>query len=197
MCVVDFHRIYRNSFLKKKIKIGSDEDKDLEIRRFSDQICGKMREWQVRIQERIRQDGRPRSNRDLSSDKRCLEGISGNGEVYRDRTKKQASEGEEWRNIHQQEVFICRKYLQPDGKTTYRDTVWHCSRCKMPICKQDRRQAGRQMTCYEEHCAADENHDEVLMCKPLEEWRDSFNRKMPDDAIVPIMRRSSRLHHES
>ena len=53
------------------------------------------------------------------------------------------------------------------------------------------------MTCYEEHCAADENHDEVLMCKPLEEWRDSFNRKMPDDAKVQIMRRSSRLHHES
>jgi hypothetical protein len=34
--------------------------------------------------------------------------------------------------------FLCRKYLDSNVETTYRQTTFRCSECKIPLCKKDR-----------------------------------------------------------
>jgi hypothetical protein len=54
---------------------------------------------------------------------------------------------------YQQTCFICCQYQKKQ-----RNTQWCCARCKMPLCKKQR----RDVTCFQEHC----NHanDSVLGC---------------------------------
>ena len=54
--------------------------------------------------------------------------------------------------------FICRKYKKSNDTINYVLTTWCCSVCKMPLCKEPRKDIdlGRMHDCLEEHmCASD------------------------------------------
>lgn len=188
MSVVDFHRVYRN--VNESKKLTEIEDNDLRIRWFSDQICGRMKGRDIRITQRVTTTS---GQRDSQQKKRHLERINNNeGNVYRKPTTKQQALRRSVGTPINKKCFVCRKYLLPDGATNYRDTIWQCSQCKMPLCKQIRTAPGRTLTCFEEHCAAPET-DEVMGCLPLQGAEDRFIRQMPQEYKVQIQRRSNRL----
>jgi hypothetical protein len=187
MSVVDFHRVYRVEYESKKLP--EIEDSDLRIRWFSDQICGLMKVRDIRITQRVT---RNTTQWEIHPNKRQLERIQDNeGNKYRNPTRKQQESGRSVGTPVNKKCFVCRKYLLSDGTTSYRDTIWQCSRCKMPLCKQSRKVPGRTLTCFEEHCSAQET-DEVMGCLPLEDAEDRFSRQMPEDYKVQIRRRSNR-----
>ena len=57
------------------------------------------------------------------------------------------------RKEYQQTCFICRQYQKKQ-----QNTQWCCARCKMPLCKKQR----RDVSCFQEHC--DHAGDSVLGC---------------------------------
>ena len=57
------------------------------------------------------------------------------------------------RKEYQQTCFICHQYQKKQ-----QNTQWCCARCKMPLCKKQR----RGVSCFREHC--DHAGDSVLGC---------------------------------
>jgi hypothetical protein len=47
--------------------------------------------------------------------------------------------------------YICHKYMKKANATNYVQTAFHCSDCKMPVCKIDRSNERRPMSFYFEH----------------------------------------------
>ena len=189
MSVVDMHSCFE---YQNNGRTGRQAN--LQVRQFSDRICKGLKKRDVRVTRRVTARGRS----DGGDNHAVMERITNDqNELYRPLTTKQKSEGKRTGTAINQKCFVCRKYLMSDGKTLYKDTIWRCSICKMPVCKQDRRMSGRSFTCWEEHHHAKDIGDEILKCEQEERGgRIVFVRTMPDDKKVHINRRSHRQRPE-
>lgn len=144
MCVVDMHRIWRN----QTKKVPARPKDDIEIKKFSDMLCGSLQRRERRktftLAQQIAVGG---------DDAMLLTRIRNlDGSTTRPPTQRQANK----RSVgtsRQMKCFICRKYLNADGTVVYNDTSMWCKSCEMPLCLQYRSnlQIGRPMSCVQEH----------------------------------------------
>ena len=186
MSVVDFHRVYRNIKLGETGSNGDEVDA-VEIRKFSDLLCGSLVRRKQRGADTLTQFNQqatagctgPRLERIVAED----------GSKSREVTAKQsAKSGRNVATARAMTCFICRGYLLADGTTDYKGTAFCCSECKMPLCKKDRTEGcmGRTSTCLEDHLASE--HD-VIGCYPP---RDK-SAEYPKEKVVSLHpRRSNR-----
>jgi hypothetical protein len=157
MSVVDFHRLYRFHELKG---LGSHQDEvdSMRIIKFTDLICKDLRLWEYKQQRRNSQN-----NGDVETNlERCRDV---NGFTDTDPTQWQIRHGYRVGNPVVLTCYICRRYLDNNGKQYRRNTSFWCKACHMPICKQDKTgmDGGREQSCYEEHITSNEHE---LKCKP-------------------------------
>jgi hypothetical protein len=166
MSCVDFHRWYRHEKLNQS-GFSETEETEVGIVKFSDKICSA-------ITSRVAY--RPRINL-YSSEEEMLERITDeSGEKRRAVTDKEREKGRKSGCAKRQNCWICRKYLNPDGGTTYQVTSWRCKACGMPLCKDDRSGVnapcgGRQMSCGLEHTTT---NDRLVGCSNAYSTRDHF-----------------------
>jgi hypothetical protein len=66
---------------------------------------------------------------------------------------KQRKHGWHVGTAHVITCFLCRKHLNEDGQTEYKETVWWCKNCHMPLCKTNLHidQEWHTLTCVEVH----------------------------------------------
>ena len=148
-------------------------DNEIEIRRFADMICKALVPREFR-----RRTVMNRLSGSLDGSLMRIKGRDGN--IARPPTAKETSRGRSVGSSYQLNCFICRKYLAIDGSSVYQLTPFCCSRCNMPLCNADRRDAGnnRNLTCLAEHLAHD---DDTLGC---------FRRFTPSKAMPPHMQKA-------
>ena len=167
MSVVDMHRWYRNMMnrtpstnIHKHIDRDPEPNYELMVRKFSDMLCKDL-EDRMRKQSGVR-EYRVLHNIDNTAMK--LERIRGkDGSATRPATKKQLESGRTVGTAANSTCYVCRKYLSKDGKVVYTQTCWCCSICKMPLCKENRKDESikRNQSCFEEHELGD---DKNIVC---------------------------------
>ena len=145
MCLVDMHRIYRN---KKKGYYS-----DIDIIEFSDYVCKHL------VKRNVRQNKQLASlaGTDLGNTSTLERITDKDGNERFKITNNQANRGRNVGKSVHLNCFLCRKYLDSDGETIYRQTTFRCSECKMPLCKKDRSNPtiGRLKSCVDEHAESD------------------------------------------
>jgi hypothetical protein len=156
--VVDMHRYYRHHRIVAKGESRLIVDK-LRVVKFSDLLCGTLRQW-----PRDRQGATQAAFRDQSNPiHEALERIRGkDGEVTRPVTQQQAQGGRTIGSSCVRWCFVCRGYMDSKGKPVQWQTQWQCILCKMPVCALDRKDDkvfgpnGRDpaRTCLEIHQSA-------------------------------------------
>jgi hypothetical protein len=147
MCVVDFHRLYKNIKSEDASGRNKTEIDALEVGRFSDLLCNSLRKRSRRPAGTLAQFSVAQASAPLAR----IEGEDGT--VTREVTEKQR---QKWKSVgtsRQMKCFMCRKYLKSDGTTRYSDTSFWCASCKMPLCKSDRTESDptRTSSCLHEH----------------------------------------------
>lgn len=156
MCVVDFHRLYKNIMVSEGASSAAvTEVDDLQIRKFSDMLCKSLRPRNTRKPATLAQFSAryPHSQQEHP----LLVRIQGSdGSVTRNPTIKQYNMCRAVGTSRQMKCYICRKYLSVQGMTVYVDTSFCCATCQMPLCKTDRRDTenGRVLTCLDEHLSS-------------------------------------------
>ena len=93
-----------------------------------------------------------------------LEGIRGkDGSATRLATRQQQISGCTIGTAVNSTCYICRKYLCPEGKVVYKQTCLCCSICKMPLCKESRKDESinQAESCFEEYEYMEDQH---LLC---------------------------------
>ena len=74
------------------------------------------------------------------------------GEICRRPTTTQKNKhGRATGNSITANCYICHKYMKKANATNYVQMAFHCSDCKMPVCKIDRSNERRPNSCYLEH----------------------------------------------
>jgi hypothetical protein len=142
MSLVDMHRLYRN--------VQNAKYSDVDILEFSDFVCKKL------LKRNIRQTARLGAmvGENTNGNEGILERITDKDGNERFKvTNNQAKRGRNvGKSIHLN-CFVCRKYLNADGDTEYKQTTFRCYECKMPLCKKDRsdQTIGRLKSCIDEH----------------------------------------------
>ena len=174
MSVVDMHRCYR--YHQLKIKNKKHEEVDLvKIYKFTDLICGGMKQWKYRIERGTTQQ-------------KGLERIKGkDGNIDKPPTPKQRLKGKTIGQPYTLNCFVCRKYLDETDNPYYRTTSYWCKDCRMPLCNESRinMDGGREMTCLEEHYNSE---DHFFACN------DMHNRgtSVPREKLVRLHKKTSR-----
>jgi Transposase IS4 len=153
MSVVDMHRLFRHYELKVHNKSNKDVDY-VTIVRFSDLICGNLRQWTYQYKRRALLQGVAEHPLTRITDEQ--------GNTVRQPTARQIANGKNVGNPIVLMCFICRRY-KIKGATVQQQTSWWCRQCHMPICHVARNSEGsrRVLTCLEEHQQSD---DQVLGC---------------------------------
>ena len=145
MSVVDLFRIYRNQFPTKF--------NETSVLDFSEELCANLRERENQRDRYLTSLARPRfrgGEEDVPSLSRITDE---NGDTTREPTLSQKTKHGRRRTgsaLHDN-CFICRRFIGPHGKPTYHTTIFWCSLCHMPICRKDRRDKSRKLTCLEHH----------------------------------------------
>ena len=127
------------------------------VRKFSDMLCANL-QYASRKQLSIRK------GRDMSVARNGvirLERIRGKyGNITRLPTAKQIAQGRTLGTANNSNCYICRKYLTGKGEVVYRQTIFCCSICKMPICKESQKCVliGRNEDCFGEHKMGEDEH---------------------------------------
>jgi hypothetical protein len=83
----------------------------------------------------------------------------------------------------QHNYFVCQRYLNKKGSTTYIQTSYRCVLCKMPLCRKDCKNAaiGQRKSCLKEHKAS--------KCPTLECYgKDRSYSKIPRELLVNLYR---------
>ena len=158
MSVVDFHRLYMNNITRDKYSLRRklNTDNYISVRKFADMICHTLGERPCHAW-----DGTPKSveNIKLSSIQSHLKRVQDrSGRFNREPTNKQKGLRKEMGNPYTKNCYVCRKYLDESGGTTYITTQWCCMKCDMPLCAMDRakysKNNNRKMSCLHEHLMA-------------------------------------------
>jgi hypothetical protein len=96
------------------------------------------------------------------------------GKICRPPTPRQITYGRATGNSITAHCFICRKYMNQEGKTNYVQTAFRCSDCKMPLCKSDKSNEKWPMTCYFEHKCSE---DSDIGCSDVTSRRRNFPKE--------------------
>lgn len=172
MCVIDMHRLYRN--------LRTSQFQEMDIIQFSDFICKNLKRRTWRIPQR-RKPGE------------LLERITNSdGNLRYQLTNRQYNKGRNVGKSIQQNCYICRKYLMPNGDTQYNQTSFRCVACKMPLCKKDRSDlsTGRLTSCLAEH---QESNCKAIGCFTTDRSYTTFPRALQ----VNLLRRGAPGHDNS
>jgi hypothetical protein len=107
----------------------------------------------------------PNIHQQLTGGEGVLERIKIEGETKRPLTHGKAKIGKTVGHTIQQICFICRRYLNIKGNTTYAYTTFWCKSCHMPLCYIDFRceATGRELMCEQENSQS--AHDSKLCCR--------------------------------
>jgi hypothetical protein len=152
MCTVDMHRLFRHHELKVNNKTDKEVDA-LTIIRFSDLMCGNMKQWQYQYKRRAVAEG-------MAEHPLCRI-TDDQGNTVRQPTPLQLSKGKTVGNPVVLSCFVCRRYKSTSDKQ--QQTAWWCRSCHMPLCNVPRNKEGtpRMLSCLEEHQQSD---DPILGC---------------------------------
>ena len=147
---VDMYRFKRHVDIKKK-NLPRDEVDAITIEEFVDMICMSLKYWKYKQRHF-------RSPRALVH----LERIAHRTEIGRinnSPSKYQRGKGKTVGNPITLQCYICRKYLDRQGKPIRHSTSWWCSKCHMPLCNASRagEDGGREKSCLEEHETTNHN----------------------------------------
>ena len=172
--IVDMHRWYRNMVARRLASSGPsykrarntlqdifmvENEYEIQIRKFSDMLCSTL-ESRVRKQLVARTKFCVSRLNVTKENTHCeLERIRGvDGSTTRPPTEKQLEKGRKVGTSVNSNCFICRKYKKSNDTINYVLTTWCCSVCKMPLCKEPRKnvELGRIHNCLEEHMCAKE-----------------------------------------
>jgi hypothetical protein len=127
MCVVDMHRLYRSEKrLRNRVLCVQVLEEDATVIRFSELICGKLR-------ERQRPAETPAIRQQLSGVDARLERIKIDSETNRPLAKAKSKMGKKIGQPIKQTCFLCRHYLDANGNTPYCYTSFWCKVCHMPL----------------------------------------------------------------
>ena len=173
------HRFYRCQRLKDK-KHPKKEVDEVVMAKFTDLICGTMRDWKGK-------DGTRRQA--LPADRDFLQRIMKNGSATRDPTAKQRAAGRTTGQAVTRQCLICRRYLNGDGEPVYHATQWECKDCKVPLCNVSRvgEDGGRLWSCKEEHL---KSNDPLFLCHPGVD-RSNVNVPRKNQVCLIVKRRRS------
>jgi hypothetical protein len=181
MCVVDMHRLYQSETrLRNRVLCGQVLEEDATVIRFSELICGKLREQQ-----------RPTA---IRQQLRCvdaiLERIQIDGETNRPLTKAKSKLGKTIGQPIQKICFVCRCYLNANGNTPYCYTSFWCKVCHMPLCNMDRHHQanGCELTYELEHIQSSDNSRLYCLGQVRTKWTGQID---PEDQIDMRPRRST------
>ena len=172
MCIIDMHHLYRN--------LRTSQFQEMDIMQFSDFICKNLKRRTWRIPQR-RKPGE------------LLERITNSdGNLRYQLTDRQYNKGRNVGKSIQQNCYICRKYLMPNGNTQYNQTSFRCVACKMPLCKKDRSDlsTGRLTSCLAEH---QESNCKAIGCFTTDRSYTTFPRALQ----VNLLRRGAPGHDNS
>jgi hypothetical protein len=126
MCVVDMHRVY--------LKYNKQKYDKMDIIQFADEIS-----LNLRVRTPRKAPTLAASLNTLQGQEMRLEHICNEfGKICRPPTPRQITYGRATGNSITAHCFICRKYMNQEGKTNYVQTAFRCSDCKMPLCKSDK-----------------------------------------------------------
>jgi hypothetical protein len=115
-----------------------------------------------------------------------------NGNLRYQLTDRQYNKGRNVGKSIQQNCYICRKYLMPNGNIKYNQTLFWCVACKMPLCKKDRSDSstGRLTSCLAEH---QESNCKAIGCFTTDRSYTTFPRALQ----VNLLRRGAPRHDNS
>jgi Transposase IS4 len=147
MAVVDMHRCYRYYEIKEMGKTYEEID-SLRIIEYSDQVCSSLRLWPYKQARRV-----PLG--DAQQQPLCRI-TNSDGNTHRDLTDNEARKGKTLGAPVVLTCFVCRRYVK-DGRNIQQQTSFWCSKCHMPLCRQDRSDGNkRTMSCLSEHLEAED-----------------------------------------
>jgi len=73
-----------------------------------------------------------------SGNKSILERIANkDGNEHFKVTNNQAKQGQNMGKSIHLHCYVCWKHLEPDGETAYKQTMFRCFDCRMPLCKKE------------------------------------------------------------
>jgi hypothetical protein len=147
------HRLYCYHELKVHDKTHKEVDFVMVVR-FSDLVCGNLRQWAYNYKRRAVLEGVAQHPLARITDE--------HGSTVRQPTAKQIAAGKNVGNPIVLMCFICRRYKNK-GTAIQQQTSWWCRQCHMPICQMARNIEGsrRVLTCLEEH---QQSNDADLGC---------------------------------
>ena len=197
-CIVDMHRWYRNvkardgggEVVKRRSRNSTlneysnfEFEYEVQIRKFSDILCGSLEDVTRKqlAQRKTMTISTPNDERNNIGLERIR---SADGSTTRPPTKKQEEQGRRVGTAVNGNCFICRKYLTKNGTVNYQQTCFCCVICKMPLCKESRKDVtiGRIFYCLEEHKCSDEPH---LLCGNY-----TCGKIFPEDEQINLYQRS-------
>jgi len=178
LCVVDMFRHYRYTELKMHGRDQIEID-NVRILKFSDQICGELKEWERK---------KPRSSQAKDDDRHQLCRVTQKDSLSTTAapTEKQLQAGRTTGTCCRLTCFVCRKHITQKGERRRQQTIWWCKKCHMPLCRSSRvgEDGGRELTCLEEHLTAT---DDVFNCsQPIPR-----GAEVPDEHSVDLHARKS------
>ena len=173
----------------KHIHRDPEPNYELMVRKFSDMLC-------KNLEDRMRKQSGAREYRVLNNTDNTemkLERIRGrDGSAKRPPTKKQLESGRAVGTATNSTCYVCRKYFSEDGKVACKQTCWFCSICKMPLCKENRKDESikRNQSCFEEHELGD---DKNIACGDY-----TVGQPFPEDEQVNLYpkKRSTRIRRK-
>jgi hypothetical protein len=179
------HRLYRSEKrLRNRVLCGKVLEEDATVIRFSDLICGKLRERQRPIET-------PAIRQQLSGVDAILERIKIDGETNRPLTKAKSKLGKTIGQPIQQTCFVCCRYVDANGNTPYCYTSFWYKVCHTLLCNMDRchQATSRELTCELEHIQASDNSRCCCLGEVRTKWTGQID---PEDQIDMRPRRSTR-----
>jgi len=140
MSVVDCYRIYLNHDTQKYEK--------MDIVQFADELS-----LQLWVRQQKKATTLVADPNTLNGQGMRLEKITNHlGEIHRQPMTTQINKHRRAAgNSITANCYICHKYMKKANATNYVQTAFHCSDCKMPVCKTDRSNERRPNSCYLEH----------------------------------------------
>jgi Transposase IS4 len=183
---VDMHRCFRNRMLQNGMSAAKVDS--IRVTKFVDLVCGGLKQWPKPKQHA------QFSNDDATTDERLARIIGPSGDINKAATAKQKEDGRTIGNAYVRNCYVCRGYLNKKGTQINKQTSFWCTKCRMPLCRADRRneevfgpEGSRELTCVDAHYYAPDNS--IIACNKPHRNGLAFP---PESAINFHPRRSAR-----
>jgi hypothetical protein len=185
MAVVDFYQCFRYEMIMIQ---GRDQETvdEVGIYKFTDLICGHLKQWKYKQHHNRVENVNEAVARITRKDSKA---------ITKPLSLKMIDQGRTIGNPVTLTCYICRRYLDKDGKQIRQTTAWWCKHCRMPLCLVDRSACdmGHEQSCIDEHLDTD---DDVFGCNEMH----SRGKCVPNEKFMnlppiirPIIRQIQRI----